>query len=146
MKALDRKTLLRIAAIPLGLFLVIQVLPVDRSNPHVESRILAPPEVVSVLEKTCFDCHSNETKWPWYSWVAPVSWIISNHVAEGRKQLNFSAWPSSNPAAQTNLYRAINREVSTQAMPLTSYVRLHPEAHLNDDDRKTLLEWSATLN
>jgi len=146
MRALDRKTLLRIAAIPLGLFLLIQFLPVERSNPPVESKVQAPPEVMSILERACYDCHSHETRWPWYSWVAPVSWVVSNHVGQGRQRLNFSRWPASDHETQINLYREINREVSTMAMPLTSYQRLHPEARLSVDDRQQLLDWSATVN
>ena len=145
MKTLDRKTVLRIAAIPLALFLVIQVLPVNRSNPPVESTVQAPAEVLSILERSCFACHSNETKWPWYSWVAPVSWIVSNHVAEGRHHLNFSVWPNSDPEAQIKFNQEINHEVSTREMPLTSYLLLHSEAQLSDADRQKLLDWSATV-
>ncbi len=72
----------------------IQFIPTDRSNPPVTHELQASPEVMAILERACYDCHSNETVWPWYSKVAPVSWQISSHVVVGRRHVNFSEWAS----------------------------------------------------
>ena len=97
MKTLPIRKILRLV-IPVGLvtLLLIQLVPVDRSNPPVESEISTPPEVHIILRKACYDCHSNETTWPWYSKVAPVSWLVASDVHEGREELNFSTWASYN--------------------------------------------------
>jgi hypothetical protein len=74
------------------LLVVIQFVPVDRSNPPVTSEVPASPEARAVLRRACYDCHSNETVWPWYSKVAPVSWLVARDVHKGREELNFSTW------------------------------------------------------
>jgi hypothetical protein len=73
-------------------FIMIQFVPVNRSNPPAQGDFRGSPEVVSVLRRACYDCHSNETVWPWYSRVAPLSWVIAHDVNEGRAVLNFSTW------------------------------------------------------
>ena len=70
----------------------IQFIPVERSNPPARSAVAAPSEVQALLRRACFDCHSNETVWPWYSHIAPVSLLIAGDVRRGRKEVNFSAW------------------------------------------------------
>ena len=85
MRKFTRWTLLFVVA---GLIL-IQFAPVDRSNPSVTGEVSAPDPIMAVLRNSCYDCHSNETRWPWYSRVAPLSWRIAQHVREGRGHLNF---------------------------------------------------------
>ena len=123
-------------------FVVIQFLPVRRDNPPVQSEIDAPPAVMAVLRESCYDCHSNESKWPWYSRVAPISWLVAEDVRKGRGKLNFSTW---------NLYRAdvaahkieeIWEEVEEGEMPLPIYMPTHPEARLTEEDRKILSDWA----
>ncbi|MDH5429724.1 MAG: heme-binding domain-containing protein, partial [Nitrospirota bacterium] len=70
----------------------IQFIPVNRTNPPMEEEIVALPDVKAILKRACYDCHSNETIWPWYSQVAPASWLLAWDVAEGREELNFSTW------------------------------------------------------
>ena len=80
---------------PLGLcvpFIAIQFVSMNRTNPPVQADFRGSPEVISVLRRACYDCYSNETVWPWYSRVAPVSWVIARDVHEGRAALNFSTW------------------------------------------------------
>jgi hypothetical protein len=124
-----------------ALFLVAQLVPVDRTNPPVESDVAAPAEVRAILERACFDCHSHETRWPWYSRVAPVSWWVSGHVEAGRRSLNFSRWPTYDFESQDLLFRQIETEITNDAMPLPSYLRGHPEARLSASDRQVILEW-----
>src|SRR5438874_1058331 len=81
------------SAIALGTVLVaIQLVPVERTNPSATKPIEAPAEVTAVLRRSCYDCHSNETRWPWYAYVAPVSWLVADDVKDGRAKLNFSSW------------------------------------------------------
>ena len=118
-----------------------QFVPAGRTNPPVGARLVAPAEVEVVLRRSCFDCHSHETRWPWYSYVAPVSWWLVRHVDRGRGDLNFSQWPTLDAEARTWILRDIERQLMERKMPLRSYTRLHLSASLNDADRDVLLRW-----
>jgi hypothetical protein len=134
---------LRIAALgALAVGVAIQLVPIDRSLPPVESEIPAPPEVRAILERSCYDCHSYETAWPWYGYVAPVSWLLAYDVREGRKHLNFSAWGRYTPKKQAKRREEIPEEVDEGNMPLWYYLPLHPEARLDDVDREMLRRWA----
>jgi hypothetical protein len=132
----------RVLLAALALFLALQLIPVDRTNPPVRSEVDAPAEVVAILRRACFDCHSHRTRWPWYSRVAPVSWWLISHVDHGRGDLNFSEWPTFDFELREMALHDIQEQVSTEQMPLPSYLILHPEARLSQDDRKTLLRWA----
>jgi hypothetical protein len=121
---------------------LIQLVPVDRSNPPVVADLEAPPEVTSVLRASCYDCHSNETRWPWYSRVAPVSWLVAHDVEEGRELLNFSLWGTYDARQKEKLAEEIWEEVEEGEMPLRKYLLAHPEARLSKSARQTLQEWS----
>lgn len=125
-----------------GVLLLIQLVPVERSNPEVVTPLAAPPEVDSILRRACYDCHSHETRWPWYSRVAPLSWWLADHVAEGRDDLNFSDWPSFDFDLQELAYRDIAEQVSAGKMPPRSYRLLHSGARLSEADRERLLRWA----
>ena len=125
----------------LAVALGIQLVPVDRSNPPVQRTIDAPEDVERVLRRSCYDCHSNETDWPWYSRVAPASWLVADDVHEAREDMNFSEWPDD-PDDATDLIEEIGEQVESGAMPLDSYLWLHPEARLSDEERQLLIDWS----
>lgn len=114
-------------------FLALQLVPVDTSNPPVASEPhWDSPQTQALVEQACYDCHSNETKWPWYSHVAPLSWRISREVQEGRRSLNYSEW---------NAYQE-NESIETilqNRMPPQQYLLLHPEARLTSAERQTLI-------
>jgi hypothetical protein len=101
-----------------------------------------PAEVVALLKNACYDCHSDETVWPWYSFIAPLSWSVVGHVNDARKTMNFSQWPHNDPAHARKRWRRIRDMVASQEMPLRSYTWLHPEARLTEDERKRLLQWA----
>jgi hypothetical protein len=122
--------------------IAIQFVPIDRSNPPVQGRMEAPAAVTKVLRQSCFDCHSNETKWPWYSYVAPVSWVMAHHVGEGRGELNFSTWNELTNNERSELTREIWKKTSNGKMPLRSYLILHQDAKLSEDGLETLRDWS----
>ena len=138
-----RKILFRGAIALLALFALIQLKQPDRTNPPVELAIDAPPEVMTVLRRSCFDCHSHETRWPWYSYVAPVSWWLADHVEEAREHLNFSDWPAYDFEEQDHAFGDIRDEVGEDAMPLKSYLILHRDARLSPEDKQLLLRWPA---
>lgn len=120
----------------------IQFIEVDRSNPPVTSDLQASMEVKNVLKNACYDCHSNETKWPWYSKVAPVSFFISNHVVEGREHLNFSTWGRMYSQKQGEHKKEIWEEIEKNEMPLSHYIWLHPKANLTLDQRQLIKRWA----
>jgi hypothetical protein len=123
----------------------IQVIPVARTNPPVEEEVPAPSEVRAVLKRACYDCHSNESKWPWYSRVAPVSWLVARDVHEGREEMNFSAWNRLPPEKQRKRFRQSWDLVEKGEMPLWFYVPLHPEAKLSEADRLLLKKWALSM-
>lgn len=113
--------------------IAIQLIPVDRTNPPVvREPAWDSPTTRAYAERACFDCHSNETKWPWYSYVAPVSWQVADHVHEGRKEFNISDWPSGegDEAAE---------KVQEGSMPMWQYVLMHPEANLTAAEKKEFI-------
>lgn len=118
------------------LLVVIQLVPVgrDHPNPPVKAEpTWTSPDVRALAVRACFDCHSNETKWPWYSNVAPVSWLVSHHVDEGRGELNFSEWDRPQRHAKDAA-----EELREGEMPMKGYVLLHAEAKLTDAEKKQL--------
>ncbi|HZT60288.1 MAG TPA: heme-binding domain-containing protein [Pyrinomonadaceae bacterium] len=100
------------------------------------------PEVSSILERSCNDCHSSKTVWPWYSQVAPVSWYLKSHVDEGRKELSMSDWGTYPTKKAARKLGEMCEQVKKGDMPLKSYLLLHPAAKLSGDDIKTLCEWT----
>jgi hypothetical protein len=124
------------------LFAALQAIPVDRTNPPVTHEIQAPADVKAILKRACWDCHSNETKWPWYAHVAPASFVVRMHVVDGRKHLNFSEWGGYPPERRAKKQKECGEEVAEGAMPLPPYLALHPEARLSDADKKVLEAWA----
>jgi len=125
-------------------FIAIQFVPLDRTNPPVQGEFRGSPEVVSVLRRACYDCHSNETVWPWYSRVAPVSWVVAHDVNEGRAVLNFSTWDQLSAEKQAEAMKESWEEVAEGKMPTWYYVVLHPEARLSAADKSVLRAWSGS--
>lgn len=125
-----------------ALGILIQLVPVDRSNPPVVLEVEAPGDVQDILQRACYDCHSNETNWPWYSRVAPVSWRLAWHVGQGREDLNFSDWPAFDFEQQDLEFDDIRDQIEKDRMPPWDYRLMHPEARLSDAERRTLIEWA----
>lgn len=121
---------------------VIQFVPVNRTNPPEKTVVMAPPEVQEILVGACFDCHSHQTVWPWYSKVAPVSWWIAHHVEEGRGDLNFSEWPVFDDEEKEHHLRDIENQLVKGEMPPGYYKIAHAGARLTDDEVALLLAWS----
>ena len=140
---MTRSRLLRGAAVLAAAALAtIQFVPVDRANPPVKSTVLAPPEVMDILEEACFDCHSHRTRWPWYSRLAPVSWWVAHHVRTGRGDLNFDAWPLFDPEEAELYLRDVEQQLLKGEMPPGYYKIAHPGAQLTAAEVDVLLAWS----
>jgi hypothetical protein len=101
-----------------------------------------PAEIATILRNACYDCHSHETKWPWYSHVAPVSWWLVDHIKHARERLNFSDWSHDDARRSARRWRSMGEAVADREMPLPSYLRGHPEARLTDQQRQTFADWS----
>ena len=101
-----------------------------------------PPSVAAMLKNSCYDCHSFETKWPWYSYVAPVSWFVVRDINAARAALNFSDWPQDDPKRARKRWRHVADEVQNGDMPMPSYVRIHRQARLDEQQRAELVKWA----
>lgn len=131
-----------ILAVLIIAFVGIQFVPVQRTNPQVAGEIEAPVEVMDILRRSCYDCHSNETVWPWYSYVAPLSWKIVHDVDEGRDEMNFSEWSGYSDRKRAKKIHEVWEEVDEGEMPLWFYTPLHSEAELSAADKETLHKWA----
>ena len=121
-------------------FGLIQLVPYGRShtNPPVTGEpAWDSPETRALAKRACFDCHSNETTWPWYSNVAPISWFLQGHVDDGREALDFSEWDASKPRKSA---KKAAREVERGDMPLSTYLWMHPDARLSADEKAALVK------
>ena len=149
MRVLIVKILKWMAIVVAIIFAGLQFIRPARTNPPVdESRTIQSharitPEVARILDRSCNDCHSNQTRWPWYSNVAPVSWFVINHVNVGRKEMNLSDWAQYSQDDRQHFLKKICMEVNSGQMPLSSYLRLHQEAKLSSEDVRTLCDWAS---
>ena len=121
----------------------IQLVPVARDNPPVTGELRGvPPAVDASLRRACYNCHSHETTWEWYSYVAPVSWLVAHDVHDGRRRLNFSEWTAYTPEQRAKKRALISDQVQEREMPMWSYLPLHREARLSDEDVMTIAAWA----
>ena len=129
-------------------FALMQLANPSRTNPAFTpgNDLMAvhppPAPVAAMLHAACYDCHSDETRWPWYSRIAPVSWLIASDVKDGRERMNFSEWPTDLPARAAKRLERISEEVGYKDMPPPKYTLLHPEARLTPDQREQLIHWA----
>jgi hypothetical protein len=133
------------AAVLIIALAAIQMVPVNRMNPPVETEVAAPGEVRLILRRACYDCHSNETVWPWYGRVAPMSWLVAYDVRKGREELNFSTWNRLGTREQTEAVRESWEKVEENEMPPWLYRLPHPGARLSSHDRSVLRAWSSSV-
>ena len=103
--------------------------------PIVRDAIWPSQEGKDLARRACFECHSNESTWPWYSYVAPVSWVLASHVSEGRSNLNFTDWQPGRVPPPAALEAVIRQKI----MPLPEFLLMHPEARLTDQEKEALI-------
>ena len=143
-----RKILKWMAIVLASIFVGIQFVRPAKTNPPVdqsqtiEAHTQITPQVAAILDRSCNDCHSNKTRWPWYSNVAPASWLVIDDVNEARKAMNLSEWSRRDPDRQSKKLQQICDEVTDGAMPLGSYTPLHPGSKLSAADVQTLCDWA----
>lgn len=141
----------KIAYIIIALLVIIQLFRINTTNPAVvlENDFInvtnPSEEVKTILQTACYNCHSNATKYPWYSNVAPVSWWLKDHINEAREELNFSEWETYNLAKKANVLEEATEEVEEGEMPLSSYTIMHGEAKLSPEQIKMLIQFFETL-
>lgn len=126
----------------IAVVLGIQFVPLERTNPPVRTTIDPPDEVDRILRQACWDCHSNETEWPWYAHVAPVSWLVTGDVQEARGEMNLTDWPADDLEEVQDLVEEIGEEIEEDEMPLKRYRWLHSEGRLSPEERQVLIDWS----
>lgn len=130
------------------LFIAIQFYRPDFTNPPVVEgeNLLAGNQVSdnvkSILVRSCGDCHTNETKYPWYSKISPSSWFLADHINEGRRQLNFSNFNTYEPRRKAKKLDEICEQIESNEMPLPSYLWIHRDAKLSEEEIKTLCDWT----
>ena len=111
------------------------------SSNDITKLYAVPPEVQTILKTSCYDCHSNNTEYPWYSYVQPVAWWLNNHIVDGKKDLNFSEFASYRIKRQYKKMEEINKLVKEDEMPLDSYLWIHKNSKLNTDQKLVIANW-----
>lgn len=131
-----------------SIFIVLQFFRPDFTNPPVvqsetlQSGAVVPENVLAILIRSCNDCHSNETTYPWYSKIQPSASFLDEHIKEGRNELNFSVWSTYDNRRKKRKLEEICEQVESRTMPLPSYLWVHRNAQLNDEEIKTLCDWT----
>jgi hypothetical protein len=148
---MSRETLKYTGWIVFLLLVAIQFYQPDRTNPSSDpaaafEAIAKPnPQLIAIVQRACYDCHSHNTVWPWYSRIAPASWLIADDVVEARAHLNFSQWNLLSPEMSRAKLRAACQEATKGDMPLWYYQLMHPKAKLSQDDIKLLCDASSHM-
>lgn len=128
----------------------IQFIPVNRANSQVDAAksihaVENPPgNVGPVLDRSCNDCHSDQTHWPWYSYVAPVSWVVASDVHEARRKMNFSRWGDYSKQKQDHELEEMCNEILQGDMPDTKYTLIHRQAKVTQDEREAICQWTGS--
>lgn len=137
----------------LGIFAVlvlIQFIRPEKNNSNDETNgittvLEVSEEVKAIIKTSCADCHSNNTKYPWYSEIAPISWYLAQHVNEGKEHLNFSEWANYNKNQKNHILEDLKEELEEHEMPLKSYLILHKEAKMTKEQYTVLIDWVKTI-
>ena len=141
----------KVIIIVLVAFILIQFFQIDKSNPTVNKGTdfltikNTPESTAKIIQSSCYDCHSNESIYPWYSYVQPFGWFLQHHIKEGRRELNFSEFATYEPKRQAHKMEESGEQVEKGEMPLESYLLIHQEAKLNDAQKKELVDYFKTI-
>jgi hypothetical protein len=134
----------------LAIVILIQFIRPEKNNSKDETHAMStvmeiPVEVNRIIQTSCTDCHSNSTKYPWYNEIAPVSWYLAQHVKEGKEHLNFSEWTTYNNDQKEHLLKDIKEVLNEREMPLKSYLLIHKDAKLTENQYQILYDWVKTI-
>ncbi len=143
----------KVLYILLGVFIIIQFIPSNRpkvsfDNPNdlIANSPNMPKDVKLILKTSCYDCHSNETIYPWYSYVAPTSFLVSRHVKKARENINFSEWEGYKKSTKAEKLDDIYDEITEGEMPLESFTFIHRDAVLSSGEREVISSWAENLS
>ncbi|MBU8881587.1 heme-binding domain-containing protein [Kaistella sp. DKR-2] len=137
----------KVLVILLVAFILIQFFPIDKNNPAPTPQMdfltikKTPETTAALIRNSCYDCHSNETKYPWYTNVQPFAWFLKSHIDEGRKKLNFSTFATYEPKRQAHKLAETVEMIEKGEMPLDSYVLIHSEAKLTAPQQQELIQY-----
>lgn len=137
----------KVLVVLLMAFIIIQFFPIDRENPPTNEGMdfltikNTPESTATLIRNGCYDCHSNETKYPWYTNIQPIAWFLKDHIDEGRKELNFSTFATYEPKRQAHKLFEAAEMVQTGEMPLDSYELGHPEAQFTEAQRNEIIKY-----
>lgn len=140
-----------IAIVLLVAFVGIQFIPTTRNHSEVVPKtdfILVndvPNDIKNKLQVSCYDCHSNNTKYPWYNKVQPVAWFLQDHIKEGKAELNFNEWDDYSNRRKNSKLKSIINQIENGEMPLNSYTIIHGNAKLSESEKKLLIEFMSDL-
>ncbi|MDH5602807.1 MAG: heme-binding domain-containing protein [Cyclobacteriaceae bacterium] len=146
-----KTTRVKVTAVVLGALIIFQLIPLEKhagqDDPSKDIITVEQvnDEVAGILKKACYDCHSIKTSYPWYAGVAPVSWWIVSHVNEGREHLDFSNWTDYDAKKRDHKLEELGEEVEEGGMPLNTYLWMHEEARLTQQERTLLIDWAKGL-
>ncbi len=133
------------------MFVGIQFIPTKRNLseivPNTDFMIVnnVPNNIKATLQTSCYDCHSNNTSYPWYNTVQPVAWFLENHIEEGKAELNFSEWDNYSNRRKKSKLKSIVSQIKDNKMPLSSYTMIHKDALLDDSQKKEIIDWITSL-
>ena len=145
------KVVKKIALVLLVAFVGIQFIPTERNQsdsvPSTDFMLVnnVPENIQKKLQVSCYDCHSNNTQYPWYNKVQPVAWFLEDHIKEGKAELNFNEWDSYSSRRKNSKLKSIISQIEDDEMPLTSYTLIHRDARLSDNEKKIVLDWVSKL-
>ncbi len=143
-----KKIIKTMVIILVAAFIVLQFFRIDKTNPPVvqaetiEASTVVPGDISLILGRSCNDCHTNQTQYPWYANIQPPGWFLKNHIDDGRRKLNFSIWNTYSPAKRSKKLDEICEQIESKEMPIPSYLWIHRDATLSDSDGKALCEWA----
>ena len=132
-------------------FIILQFFRIDKTNPPVDKKMdfltikKTPENLSKMIKSACYDCHSNETVYPWYAEIAPVSWYLASHVNDGKEHLNFSEWTAYNVHQKEHILKDLKEVMESHEMPLKSYLLLHENAKMNKNQYEAFSKWLSTI-
>tara|TARA_R110000851_G_scaffold272913_1_gene425619 strand:+ start:5005 stop:5457 length:453 start_codon:yes stop_codon:yes gene_type:complete len=145
------KVVKKIALVLLVAFVGIQFIPTERNQsdsvPSTDFMLVnnVPENIQKKLQVSCYDCHSNNTQYPWYNKVQPVAWFLEDHIKEGKAELNFNEWDSLSNRRKASKLKSIISQIEDDKMPLSSYTLIHRDATFSDTEKQELIQWMAQL-
>jgi len=149
MKIIPKSIWKKLILLVVILFALIQLIPKPNKNiadsintASIDAIYSVPDTVFHLMKEACYDCHSNNTHYPWYSNIQPFAWYLNNHITEGKKELNFDEFGNYASRRRKSKLKSIASQIEDNGMPLTSYKLIHRNARLSKDEKKLIINWA----